>query len=190
MPMPDFMSALNDLPWTTEAVSGTATTANRPSTGVVLPSKPLGGCPSSAEYLIGWPVGESAVPWSQVRHPAMPPITLACVYRIDYGSTPEPVGTLVGGTTLTPDQALTIQRVVDLAGSPAAPSPTSPPYYVASRASCPQGVYADRFVALGGADDPLYLADLGGCSQLRFPNGYLSNVSSGLTDLLAQVGIN
>lgn len=192
MPMPNVMSALNGLPWTTEAASESMT-ANRPSTGAMgtLPSKPPAGCLASAEYLIGWPVVSSTIPWSQVRHPAMPPITLACVYRIDYGSTPEPVGTLVGGTTLTPDQTLEIQQVVDLAGSPAAtPSPMSPPYYVASRADCPQPVHADRFVALGGPGDPLYLADLGGCSELRFPNGYLSNVPSGLAGLLAQVGIS
>lgn len=187
MPLPDVLHAFNSLPWKTE--SETKTT--RQSTTATLPSRPPAGCPSQTEYLIGWPVGESAEPWSRVRHPPMPPITLACEYRIDYGSTPEPVGTVISGTTLTPDQARKIQGAVDVASLPAAtPLPTAPPYFTASLGDCPQSVHADRFVALGGPNDLPYLAELGGCSRLRFPNGYLAQVSPDLTDLLAAVGIS
>ncbi|HEV2346786.1 MAG TPA: hypothetical protein VGS97_21975 [Actinocrinis sp.] len=49
-------------------------------------------------------------------------------------------------------------------------------------------MHADRFVALGGPRDLLYLAELGDCSRLRFPTWYLSQVAPDLTDLLAAVG--
>lgn len=54
----------------------------------------------------------------------------------------------------------------------------------------PQSVHADRFAALGGPGDLLYLAEFGGCSRLRFPTWYLSQVAPDLTDLLAAVGID
>ncbi|HEV2347223.1 MAG TPA: hypothetical protein VGS97_24215 [Actinocrinis sp.] len=51
-------------------------------------------------------------------------------------------------------------------------------------------MHADRFVALGGPGDLLYLAEFGGCSRLRFPTWYLSQVVPDLTDRLAAVGID
>jgi hypothetical protein len=169
-PQPAVLAALNALSWKTE----TETKVTR----VLTELEAATGCGPDYKYLPGFSpsLSHSAVPWSQVKHPRMSPITLVCAYRIDQSSYPAPEGTFTTGTKLTAQQAPGVQQAVDSASTPASAAP-------------PCSARATRFAVLGSRDDLPYLVELDGCRRLVFPDYYLATAPPALLDLLARDGI-
>jgi hypothetical protein len=168
VPLPDVLTALSDQPWKTE----TETKLTRIQTQLEATT----GCESAYKYLPGLKYSPPPIPWSQVRHPLLAPITLVCVYQVDHSNSTPAEGTFVTGTNLTAQRAPGIQQAVDSGSMSASAAP-----------AC--SVNAARFAMLGTRDEQPYLVELDGCHRLMFPNGYLAAAPAALLDLLAQSGI-
>jgi hypothetical protein len=164
-PLPEVLTALNNLPWRTETEQKLNQTQTQPEIDT--------GCPSKYKDLFEFPMATTA-PGPEMSAPSDAGPTTACAYSVS-GSGLNAAGTFSHGVKLTAAQQTVIGQALAQAKQTDAPACSTP---------------ATRFALLSGPDGGDPLIELDGCHRIDWFYGLKSPAPASLLSALAAAGIS
>ena len=177
LPLNQVLTALNALPWRTEAEQRLNQTQNQQEVKT--------GCYPQYKDVFELPLPPTPEPWSQVRHPASTLPPLACIYAVEHapkGSSSSsgsngatPAGDFVRGMKLNSARQSTIEQTLNMNAEDPAPPCTSK---------------ATRFAVFFGIGADGVAVELDGCQRVLWPNGFTSPAPAMLLEAIAGLGLH
>lgn len=166
-PLPQVLTAVNNLPWRTETEQRVSQTQNQQEID--------SGCYPQYKDVFEIPQPASPLPWSKVRPPVSNGPAMACLYAVAHTSNALTDGDdFVRGTALDSAQQSSVGRALSLVGD--SPAPTC-------------SATATRFVVLFVPSAAGVAVELDGCKRVLWPDGFMAPAPAGLLQAVAALGL-